>query len=129
MKTNQFNLTTRRYHEEKIRELTNNKNYEVGCAHVEDKFGDNGITGVYIVNKENKQEWLIDTFLLSCRIIGRGVEEALLGQILKGQKRKELKMLKLSMFKQRKINLRKIFSLILDSQKMAMSGFLKRKNL
>lgn len=36
----------------------------VGCAQVEDKFGDNGITGVFIVDKENKKEWLIDTFLL-----------------------------------------------------------------
>jgi len=85
LKTNQFNLTTKRYHEEEIRELTNNKNYEVGCAQVEDKFGDNGITGVYIVDK-NEKNWIIDTFLLSCRIMGRGIEDAILSQILKDAK-------------------------------------------
>ena len=89
LKTNQFNLTTRRYHEEKIRELTNNKNYEVGCAHVEDKFGDNGITGVYIVDK-NEKSWIIDTFLLSCRIMGRGIEDAILAQILKDAKQNDV---------------------------------------
>jgi FkbH-like protein len=89
LKTNQFNLTTRRYHEEKIRELTNNKNYEVGCAHVEDKFGDNGITGVYIVDK-NEKYWIIDTFLLSCRIMGRGIEDAILAQILKDAKENDV---------------------------------------
>ena len=85
LKTNQFNLTTKRYHEEEIREFTNNKNYEVGCAQVEDKFGDNGITGVYIVDK-NEKNWIIDTFLLSCRIMGRGIEDAILSQILKDAK-------------------------------------------
>jgi len=85
LKTNQFNLTTKRYHEEEIRELTNNTNFEVGCAQVIDKFGDNGITGVYIVDK-NEKSWIIDTFLLSCRIMGRGIENAILSHILKDAK-------------------------------------------
>ena len=81
LKTNQFNLTTKRYQEEEIRNLSNNKKFIVGCAQVLDKFGDNGITGVFIINK-NEKSWLIDTFLLSCRIMGRGVENAILSQIL-----------------------------------------------
>ena len=81
LKTNQFNLTTRRYQEEEIKDLSTNKKFIVGCAQVLDKFGDNGITGVYIIKKNNKT-WLIDTFLLSCRIMGRGVENAILSQIL-----------------------------------------------
>ena len=81
LKTNQFNLTTRRYQEEQIRELSNDSTFSVGCAQVLDKFGDNGITGVYIVRK-NEKFWLIDTFLLSCRIMGRGIENAILSQIL-----------------------------------------------
>jgi FkbH-like protein len=81
LKTNQFNLTTRRYQEEEIRNFSNNTKFIVGCAQVLDKFGDNGITGVYIINK-NEKSWLIDTFLLSCRIMGRGVENAILSQIL-----------------------------------------------
>ncbi len=81
MKTNQFNLTTKRYQEEEIRNYANNDKFIVVCAQVLDKFGDNGITGVYIINKEDKV-WNIDTFLLSCRIMGRGVENGILSQIL-----------------------------------------------
>ena len=85
LKTNQFNLTTKRYQEEDIKKLSDNENFEVGCAQVLDKFGDNGITGVYIVEK-NKDFWLIDTFLLSCRIMGRGIESAILTEIIKKAK-------------------------------------------
>ena len=85
LKTNQFNLTTKRYEEEQIQNFSNNSEYEVGCAQVLDKFGDNGITGAYIVNKNGKT-WIIDTFLLSCRIMGRGVEDAILSHILKNAK-------------------------------------------
>ena len=85
LKTNQFNLTTKRYQEEEIRTLSNNEKFSVGCAQVLDKFGDNGITGVFIIDK-NEKFWIIDTFLLSCRIMGRGVENAILSQILKDAK-------------------------------------------
>ncbi len=87
LKTNQFNLTTRRYQEEDIRKfVANQEDYLVGCGQIEDKFGDNGITGVFIIKKENKSEWLIDTFLLSCRIMGRGIEDGILSHILQRAK-------------------------------------------
>jgi FkbH-like protein len=92
LKTNQFNLTTRRYQEEDIKKFIQDGHW-VGCAQVEDKFGDNGITGVFIVKKENSQ-WLIDTFLLSCRIIGRGVEDGILAHILKKAKAENVKSVK-----------------------------------
>lgn len=79
-KTNQFNITTRRYSEEQIKSFAADKNYLVFSAKVEDKFGDNGITGVGIIKKE-KDNWLIDTFLLSCRIIGRDIEKVMLAYI------------------------------------------------
>ena len=69
-----------------IQKFTVDKNYLVGCAQVEDKFGDNGITGVYIVQK-NANEWIMDTFLLSCRVMGRGVEEGIIGHILQEAKK------------------------------------------
>ena len=78
LKTNQFNLTTRRYQEEDIRKFSQDKDKIVECVQIQDKFGDNGITGLYIINKDNKQQWTIDTFLLSCRVIGRGVEDGIL---------------------------------------------------
>lgn len=92
LKTNQFNLTTRRYQEEEIRKFIK-ENYWVGCAQIEDKFGDNGITGVFIIKKENS-EWLIDTFLLSCRVMGRKVEDAILGHILQKAKEEQVNIVK-----------------------------------
>lgn len=82
LKTNQFNLTTKRYQENDIRKLSEDKNYLVRCAQVQDKFGDNGITAVFIVKKENQKEWVIDTFLLSCRVMGREVERGILSHIV-----------------------------------------------
>ena len=93
LKTNQFNLTTKRYQEEDIRNLSKDKNKIVGCARVEDKFGDNGITGVFIVDKENTDEWNIDTFLLSCRVIGRGIEEGIMNYILSLAKKENVSKL------------------------------------
>jgi FkbH-like protein len=87
LKTNQFNLTTNRYQEEDIRRFAQDKYMLVGCAQTQDKFGDNGITGAFIVRKNsNYQEWTIDTFLLSCRIMGRGIEDAIMEYILKEAK-------------------------------------------
>lgn len=93
LKTNQFNITTKRYQEEEIRKFVSDPRYWVGCAQIEDKFGDNGITGVFIIKKENK-EWLIDTFLLSCRIMGRGIEDGILGYILQKAKEQEIDMIR-----------------------------------
>ena len=79
-KTNQFNLTTRRYLEEDIRRFTADSAYDVVCCSVRDKFGEQGITGVAIVEKLG-ESWRIDTFLLSCRVIARGIEDALLSYV------------------------------------------------
>jgi len=91
LKTNQFNLTTKRYQEEDIKNFSKDKKKIVGCAQIEDKFGDNGITSVFIVKKDNEEEWIIDTFLLSCRVIGRGVEEGILDHIINEAKKNNVK--------------------------------------
>jgi FkbH-like protein len=80
-KTNQFNMTTKRYLEENIRAFVQDPEYLVVGINVKDKFGDNGLSGAAIVKKEGRI-WTIDTFLLSCRVIGRKIEEALIGTIL-----------------------------------------------
>lgn len=74
-KTNQFNLTTKRYTEADIQKYMDNPDTRVFAFRVLDRFGDYGITGVCIVlfNFE-KQLAIIDTFLMSCRVIGRNVE-------------------------------------------------------
>jgi FkbH-like protein len=96
LKTNQFNLTTKRYQEEDITNFSQSKDMLVGCAEVEDKFGNNGITGVFIINKSNKSEWEIDTFLLSCRVMGRKVEEAIFAYISKNAKNENVKKIRAS---------------------------------
>jgi len=87
LKTNQFNLTTKRYQEEEITEFVENEKIIVGCSEVKDKFGENGITNVFII-KTKSNEWVIDTFLLSCRIMGRGIEEGIISKILEIAKNK-----------------------------------------
>jgi len=90
LKTNQFNLTTKRYQEEDIKNFSQNNDIIVGSAEVEDKFGNNGITGAFIIKKNNPKEWNIDTFLLSCRVIGRGVENAIMSHILNEAKNQKI---------------------------------------
>jgi len=91
-KTNQFNMTTKRYSEEDIKQFSNSDNFLVFSLKVEDKFGDSGLTGVAIIEKKGKK-WVIDSFLLSCRIIGRRVEEVLLAHILKEAKEEDAEIL------------------------------------
>ena len=81
-KTNQFNLTTRRYVESDIKKFIDNGDM-VYCASVKDKFGDNGITVLAIVafNPDDKVS-IIDSYLLSCRILGRSIENVFLRFIL-----------------------------------------------
>tara|TARA_B100000530_G_C15776242_1_gene415563 strand:- start:93 stop:803 length:711 start_codon:yes stop_codon:yes gene_type:complete len=93
LKTNQFNLTTKRYKEDEIKLFSKDQNKIIECAEVKDKFGNNGITGVYIIEKR-KNEWIIDTFLLSCRIIGRGVENCMLSQIIEKARKEKIKTIK-----------------------------------
>ncbi len=74
-KTNQFNLTTRRYTEAEIRELMESGTADVYSVHVADRFGDSGLTGVAIVRYRG-DDASVDSFLLSCRVLGRDVELA-----------------------------------------------------
>jgi len=86
-KTNQFNLTTRRYTDAEIKEMSKNRNeFNIYSLRVIDKFGDEGIVGVAIIRK-NLQTWTLDSFLMSCRVIGRGAETAFLAKIVADAKK------------------------------------------
>jgi len=83
-KTNQFNLTTRRYTEAQIAEMAKRPDSHIFSIRVRDRFGDHGLVGVAITrDKDNDkdEQCEIDTFLLSCRVIGRTVETALLAHL------------------------------------------------
>ncbi len=79
-KTNQFNLTTKRYNEAELYGLMQ-KNHKIWCASVKDKFGDSGITVVTIVKIE-KSTAVFDSFLLSCRVLGLGIEKVFLNYLI-----------------------------------------------
>jgi FkbH-like protein len=91
-KTNQFNTTTRRYRQTEIEKLIADGAIAI-WARVSDKFGDSGVVGVAIaVSEGSNGAWRIDVLLLSCRVIGRGVESTLLSELarrvrLRGGKR------------------------------------------
>jgi FkbH-like protein len=79
-KTNQFNLTTRRYSEQQIAELAADTAWRVYSLQLKDRFGDNGLVGVAITHiRDGACE--IDTFLMSCRVIGRTAETAFLATV------------------------------------------------
>lgn len=79
-KTNQFNLTTKRYSINDIENFINRKDYLVIGVDYEDRFAKEGIIGLAIVKKG--KEAYIDTFLLSCRVLKREVENKLVGKII-----------------------------------------------
>jgi len=94
-KTNQFNLTTKRYSESDIRNFIKRDDSKVFAFSVSDKFGDSGITGLCIVNFDYKiQIAYIDTFLMSCRIIGRNIEYAFIDFLMIVLKNSNIKTVK-----------------------------------
>jgi FkbH-like protein len=78
-KTNQFNLTTKRYTEQAIEEVAARNRSAVLHFRLTDRFGDNGIICVVIGSVNERSEFDIDTWLMSCRVLKRGVERAVLG--------------------------------------------------
>ena len=81
-KTNQFNLTTRRYLEADIARMLNDPKCLVADFSLADVFGDSGIVGVALVRDLHSETAVIDTFLMSCRVIGRGAEGVFLGTVI-----------------------------------------------
>jgi FkbH-like protein len=77
-KTNQFNLTTRRYSVIEITSMIASDRYDVLGMEYSDRFGREGIVGLAILDGDTGE---LDTFLMSCRVIGRGVEDELMRMI------------------------------------------------
>jgi len=91
-KTNQYNVTTHRYSEQQIAEMVSRPEYGVYSVAVKDRFGDNGIVGV-LITRTDEGVCEIDTFLLSCRVIGRTIETAMLGFLTDASKTRGLSRL------------------------------------
>jgi FkbH-like protein len=82
-KTNQFNLTTRRHSAAEVEEYASAPGGQAVAIRVRDRFGDAGVVGLALARTEG-DSCIIDSLLLSCRVIGRGIETALLAHIAKG---------------------------------------------
>lgn len=80
-KSNQFNLTTRRYTEGDVAHFAADPSFYTLQARLSDVFGDNGMISVVIAAK-GAQAWEIDSWLMSCRVLGRRMEEAVLAEIV-----------------------------------------------
>jgi FkbH-like protein len=76
-KSNQFNLTTRRYSEAEIASLQSRPDTMTIQARLEDIFGDNGMISA-VICRQTGQRLEVDSWIMSCRVLGRCVEEAIL---------------------------------------------------
>jgi FkbH-like protein len=80
-KSNQFNLTTRRYTEADVAAAQNDPDAFTLQVRLADGLGDNGMISVLICRRE-QDDWIIDTWLMSCRVLGRKVETAVLQELI-----------------------------------------------
>lgn len=87
-KTNQFNLTTKRYTVEEIASIAKKSDSAVYVVHVTDKYGDSGLISVIILAEEQSNV-RIDTFLMSCRVMGRKLEDVIMNEIASRYSEKE----------------------------------------
>jgi FkbH-like protein len=79
-KSNQFNLTTRRYSENEVQAMEGDPARFCLQVRLADRFGDNGMISVVIFDIDT-EDWRCDTWLMSCRVLGRRVEELVLATI------------------------------------------------
>ncbi len=81
MKSNQFNLTKKRFSVSEIERMMQDQDQAVYSLAVSDKFGSAGLTGVVVLRYENEKAF-VENFFMSCRVIGRGVEFAIWARIV-----------------------------------------------
>jgi FkbH-like protein len=79
-KTNQFNLTTIRRTQDEVEAFAVSKDALVMGMDIKDKYGDYGLVGVAILEKRNRT-CVIDTLLMSCRVLGRGAEDTFIAKL------------------------------------------------
>jgi FkbH-like protein len=92
-KTNQMNLTTRRMTEKELVDWVKREDHKLWTFRVSDKFGDSGLTGIISIEVKNNYCHIVD-FILSCRVIGRKIEETMLSTAIQYAKSLGLKNVK-----------------------------------
>jgi FkbH-like protein len=91
-RSNQFNLRTVRYSEEDIRKIGESDRYLTFSFTLEDIYGDNGLISAIIIEKR-AEVWFIDTWIMSCRVLKRGMENFVLQIIMEAAKTSGAKQL------------------------------------
>ncbi|MDA8769752.1 HAD-IIIC family phosphatase, partial [Schleiferiaceae bacterium] len=82
LRSNQFNLRTIRYSKDEILNIMNSDAYLTYSLRLSDKFGDHGLVAIAIVKLNEKDEAFLDSLLMSCRVLKRGVEAYLMNKIV-----------------------------------------------
>lgn len=90
-RSNQFNLRTVRYTEADIEKMSEDSNFQNFSFTLTDKFGDNGLISVVILEKKDNDTLFIDTWFMSCRVLKRGMEHFTLNTIVEYAKQKKFK--------------------------------------
>jgi FkbH-like protein len=93
-KSNQYNLTTRRYTEPEIALTETDPKVFTLQVRLADIFGDNGMISVVICRPSEPGSWEIDTWLMSCRVLGRKVENMVLREVLRHARAAGIRILK-----------------------------------
>ena len=86
-KTNQFNVTTKRYTQAEVEEIAADPNNAIYVVYSSDKYGDSGLISVIILIG-SEVDVRIDTFLMSCRVMGRKLEDVILNELAAKYQRK-----------------------------------------
>ena len=81
-KTNQFNLRSKRYSLENLIEMKKSIDFTIYLTSLQDNYGDHGLVGLICLKAINKEYLFIDTFLMSCRAMGRYLEAWMLTKII-----------------------------------------------
>ncbi len=85
-RSNQFNLRTVRYTEADIARIAEDNKYITIYYTLEDKFGDHGLISVIIMEKMDEKTLFLDTWLMSCRVLKRGMEEFIINKVIETAK-------------------------------------------
>jgi FkbH-like protein len=82
-RSNQFNLRTKRYTEEQVKQIATDENkYSTFAFTLSDKYGQHGLIGIIILEKMKNNILFIDTWIMSCRVLKRGMEQFMLNEIV-----------------------------------------------
>lgn len=126
-RTNQFNLSNKRYNHDDIANL--NKRDKCFMIHMKDMYGDHGIISLVCLKFKPEKILLLDTFLMSCRVLGRYAENWILSEILSVAKKKKINKIIAEFIPTKKNDVAKNFLIENNFKKILIKNKTKFKSL